>query len=120
MMTETIGDRVRKIRKSHALTQKEFGDSISIAHSSVCLLEKDKLGRIDRTLNAICKEYNINKEWLLTGQGNMFEENDSPIIPELEIELKKTPSLFETAQISAQHMTKNDWKKINDYVKEEL
>ena len=119
-MTDTIGDRVRKLRKSHALTQKEFGDSISIAHSSVCLLERDKLGRIDRTLNDICKEYNVNKEWLLTGQGSIYAENESFIHPELELELKKTPSLLETTEIVAKHMTKKDWQELNKFMEEEV
>ena len=115
-MTETIGDRVRKLRKSHALTQKEFGDSLSLAHSSICLLEKDKLGRIDRTITAICKEYGISKDWLLTGYGTMYIEEDLTIIPQLANEFRKVPSLFETATISAQHMNGNDWQNFNNFV----
>lgn len=117
-MTETVGNRVRRIRKEHSLTQKEFGDSISLAHSSICLLEKNKLGRIDRTINAICKEFRINKDWLLTGCGEMYIKTNSPIQPYLETELRKIPSLFETAQISAKHMTYNDWKSLNDFMNE--
>lgn len=117
-MTETIGDRVRKLRKSHALTQKEFGDSLSLAHSSICLLEKDKLGRIDRTITAICKEYGVSKDWLLTGYGSMYTEDDSTIIAPLTNQLHKVPSLLETAIISAQHMTSDDWKNLNNFVKE--
>ena len=79
-MNETIGDRVRKLRKSHALTQKEFGDSILLAHSSICLLEKNKLRRIDRTISNICKEYGVNKDWLLTGYGPMYMDDNSQII----------------------------------------
>ena len=117
-MNETIGDRVRKLRKSHALTQKEFGDSISLAHSSICLLEKDKLGRIDRTISDICKEYGVNKDWLLTGYGAMYMNDDSKIIAPLANEMKKIPSLLETASISAQHMNGNDWENLNKFVKE--
>ena len=117
-MNETIGDRVRKVRKTHALTQKEFGDSISLAHSSICLLEKDKLGRIDRTINAICKEYGVSKDWLLTGYGSMYTEEDAIIIPSLANELRKVPSLLETAMISAPHMNESDWANINEFVTE--
>ena len=117
-MNETIGDRVRKLRKSLALTQKEFGDSIMLAHSSICLLEKDKLGRIDRTISNICKEYGVNKEWLLTGYGPMYMDDNSQIIAPLANEMRKVPSLLETASISAPHMNEKDWEKLNNFVKE--
>lgn len=115
-MSETVGDRVRKVRKAHALTQKEFGDSLSIANSSVCLLEKNKLGRTTRTLNAICKEYGVSMEWLLTGEGEMYADNDLVIEPSLAYELKKIHSLLETAKISAKHMDAEDWANLNEYI----
>lgn len=114
---QSIGERVREIRREHGLTQKEFGESLSLKTPTICLLEKDEIRRSERTLNAICKEYSIRKEWLLTGNGEKYA-NQPTFVKVLENELKRTPSLFEIAQIASVHMGKGEWEKANGLLKE--
>ncbi len=115
----TIGERIRFIRKENGLTQEEFGKRISISTGMVSLYESDKPNRIDRTLNDIGKEFNVRKEWLLNGTGEIYNtDNDDSITTELKNELEKTQSLYETAKISASHMEKVDWEEINKFIKE--
>ena len=109
---QSIGDRVREIRRENGLTQKEFGESLSLKTSTICLLENGGIRRSDRTLNAICKEYSIRKDWLLTGEGEKYA-NQPQLVKTLENELKRTPSLFETAQIASTHMGKDEWENAN-------
>ena len=69
---ETIGDRVKYIRKKilNNKSQKEFGNLIGLRPNSISCIETGTSNLTEQTANAICREFNINKEWLLTGEGN--------------------------------------------------
>ncbi len=67
----TIGDRIKHIRKEilKNKSQKDFGDLIGLKANSVSCLETGTNNLTEQTANAICRECGINKDWLLTGEG---------------------------------------------------
>lgn len=67
-------DRIKKVRKTNNLTMEQFGNRIGITKSSVSLLESGKNSPSEQTLKLICKEFNINMDWLQTGNGDMNKE----------------------------------------------
>lgn len=67
----TIGERIREYRKSLGLTMAQFGERLSITGSAVSLIELGNTNPSDRILKAICAEYNVSREWLETGEGEM-------------------------------------------------
>lgn len=67
-------DRIKKVRKLNDLTMEQFGSIIGITKSSVSLLESGKNSPSEQTLKLICKEFNINMDWLQTGNGDMNKE----------------------------------------------
>lgn len=69
--------RLKKLRKSLNMTQKEFGEKIGLTNASISDIEKGKTILTERNLNLICEKYNVNKEWLETGSGEMFR----PVLP---------------------------------------
>lgn len=79
---ETIQDRLKYIRKNIAkLNQIEFGKKIQLnSNSIVSQLEKGTRNITDRTINDICREFNINEEWLRNGTGEIFKEKSSESI----------------------------------------
>lgn len=62
-------DRIKKIRTDNKLSMEKFGERIGITKSSVSLLESGKNSPSEQTIILICKEFGINKDWLLTGEG---------------------------------------------------
>ncbi len=67
-------DRIKKVRTTNKLTMEQFGNRIGITKSSVSLLESGKNSPSEQTLKLICKEFNINMDWLQTGKGDMNKE----------------------------------------------
>lgn len=45
-----------------------------LQRSSLSNIELGKAPITDRSIIAICSKYNVNEEWLRTGNGNMFNE----------------------------------------------
>ena len=67
-------DRIKKIRKELDLTQQEFADRIGIKRNTVASYETGKSNLSDGAVSLICREFNVNEEWLRAGKGEMFIE----------------------------------------------
>lgn len=64
-------DRIKQVRKDAKLTQKEFAKKLGLKQNTVATYEIGKIGVSDAVLLSICREFNINEEWLRTGTGEM-------------------------------------------------
>lgn len=70
-----IGDRVKEIRKSDRvhLTMQAFGERLGVTQTAISKIESNDRGLTPAMTNAICREFNVSREWLLDGTGEMFE-----------------------------------------------
>lgn len=67
----TVGERLREYRKTHAkLTLEEFGKRIGFGKSAVSEVENGNNAMSKQMKTAICKEFNLNEEWLMEGIGD--------------------------------------------------
>jgi transcriptional regulator with XRE-family HTH domain len=73
-MTENtpVRDRIKAIRTKLMLSQKEFGKRIYASQSLLTEIEVGHRKVNARIVQLIVSQYNVNKEWLLTGKGEMF------------------------------------------------
>ncbi|HZK27655.1 MAG TPA: helix-turn-helix transcriptional regulator [Thermoclostridium sp.] len=67
----TLGDRLRHARKSKGYTQISLAEVIGVSRGVIYNLEKTKTEPQMIVINAICQTLDINKEWLLSGAGDM-------------------------------------------------
>lgn len=72
----TQGERLKEIRKSLGLTLEKFGNRIGVGKTAISKLEHDQCSITDQMRKSICREYNVNEEWLVNGTGEMFSEVD--------------------------------------------
>lgn len=70
-------NRIKELRKSLNLTQAEFGASLGVADSTVGNWEKARQVPPPSMIVSICKAFNVNREWLETGAGEMFVKEES-------------------------------------------
>lgn len=64
-------NRIKQVRKEANLSMEKFGEKIGITKSSISMLELGKNNPSERTIKLICLEFNINENWLRTGEGEM-------------------------------------------------
>ena len=67
----TIGERIKEIRKGEGLTQQKFADRIGAKQNTVAQYEIGRNAPIDPVITAICKEFDIQEDWLRHGLGPM-------------------------------------------------
>ena len=69
-----MNERLKKLRKALDLTQQEFADRIGVKRNSFANYETGRNTPIDAIIISLCKEFNVNENWLRTGEGDMFIE----------------------------------------------
>lgn len=79
----TQGERVRDIRKSLKLTLEKFGEKLGVGKTAISKIEKGENGLTDQMARAICREYNVNYDYLMDGDGEMFDDLPQTILDEL-------------------------------------
>lgn len=65
-------ERLKKLRKALDLTQQKFADKIGMKQNTIAQYEMGRTNPSDAIIFSICREFNVNEEWLRTGQGDMF------------------------------------------------
>ena len=64
--------RIQAARKAKGLTLKQLGDIIGISESAVSNIERGRNKPSGSTLILLCEKLGIDREWLETGEGDMF------------------------------------------------
>ena len=78
--------RLKQIRKAKKMSQEEFSKRLGISRSHLAGLESGAKSNItDRLINDICREFNVNREWLETGTGEMFNDPLEDLVIDDEI-----------------------------------
>lgn len=76
-------ERIKKIRKELDLTQQEFADRLGIKRGAIANYEIGRNEPVDSVISLICREFNIQEEWIRTGEGEMFRPKPSDILNQL-------------------------------------
>jgi len=81
-MAVSVNARIKIVRKALGLSQRAFCKSIFLSHSFYAQIESGTRKPNERVYELISTKYNVNKDWLLTGKGEMF----SGPTPDIELE----------------------------------
>lgn len=69
-----MNERIKELRKALRLTQQEFADRVGIKRNSLANYETGRNTPLDVIVSSICREFNVNEQWLRNGDGPMFLE----------------------------------------------
>lgn len=71
-----MNNRIRELRKTLELSQKEFAQKIGLKQNAISYMEKSGATVTEQNVKAICSQFSVNESWLRTGSGKMFLENE--------------------------------------------
>lgn len=74
-----MNERIKELRKSLGLTQLEFGEQVGVKANTIGNYEIGLRTPSDAVIRAICREFNVNEDWLRTGEGEMFNPQDEKL-----------------------------------------
>ena len=70
----TLNERVKLLRKTLDLTMEKFGDRLGVKKNSISQIESGKNALTEQMIKSICREFDVDEEWLRNGTGSMFIE----------------------------------------------
>lgn len=78
-----MNERIKELRKTLGLSGEKFGTKIGLTRMSVSNLESNRYNLTEQTIKSICREFNVNENWLRYGDGDMFISSDDISLDEL-------------------------------------
>ena len=79
----THGEHVKEIRKTLNLTLEKFGEKLGVGKTAISNIEKGNRNLTDQMAKAICREYNVNYDYLIYEEGEMFSDLPQTVLDEL-------------------------------------
>ena len=97
---DTIGPRIRKLRKDHNLTQEQFGKATGYSKVHIHYIEAGKVTPSNAMLKRVSDAFHVSYEWLLTGEGEVERNPEEAVVDDELIEwLKKNPEIVKELRI---------------------
>ena len=119
----TVNERLKSLRISLGMNQKDFGERIEVAQTYLSQIEKGDRPVTDKISKIVCLQNwngkSVNEEWFLTGNGEMFvpETKDEQITRLLSDVLKKENSEFKRRLVTAlSKLDDTGWKYLEDFI----
>ena len=69
---ETVGERIRLMRKQLNMTQEQMAQRLGIGKAALSMIETGKARLSARNKNILVQDFNVNPDWIDTGEGKMF------------------------------------------------
>ena len=112
-------DRIKALRERLEKSQDEFGKDIGLTRNYISLIENGQRNLSDQSIKVLCSLYNVNENWLRTGNGEMFvpETKDEQISKMLADVLKCEDSDFKKRLIVAlSKMDNAGWDSLEKFI----
>lgn len=108
----TQGERVKEIRKTLDLTLEKFGEKLGVKKGAISAIENNNRNLTEQMAKAICREYNVNYDYLMYGEGEMFDQLPQTILDELcmQFELDDLDKMIIDLYIGLSSDTRNEIK----------
>lgn len=79
----SVNDRIKEIRKHLKLSQTVFGEKLGVGRGVIANLEMNLTEPKELFVDLLCNTFNVNREWLETGKGDMFTASSETIVDKL-------------------------------------
>jgi len=71
----TVNERIRELRCTLKLSQRAFAKAVYVSNGYLADIELGNNEVKDRLIHLISTTFSVNKHWLLTGEGRMFNSS---------------------------------------------
>jgi transcriptional regulator with XRE-family HTH domain len=105
-----VGKRIRELRTALRLSQTEFGAKLSVGRDVIGNLEYDRVSPKKMLLELMCHVFNVSREWLMEGKGEMFGADRQK-----NIEIAKATDILNTLSPSFRAFALRQLKEILDF-----
>lgn len=73
---ERMSQAFYELKKQKKMTMESFGEKAGLSKSMIINIIYDRIEPNERNLKLLCNAHHIRFKWVMTGEGEMFEELD--------------------------------------------
>lgn len=117
-----MNERVKQLREALGLSQEALGARVGVTRGSISRLESGTNNVTPAMIISLCREFNVNEEWLRNGTGEMFNDlsQDEELayivgqaLPQADDFVKNT---FIALGRLSQEFTAEEWQVVKKFV----
>lgn len=116
-----MNERIKELRKELNLTLEKFGERLGIQKATLSKIENGTVSITERNIAAICREFNVNENWLRTGEGDIHIQisEEDELMQWAGKVLSKQSSDFQYRFVKMlMGLTEEQWQVFEDKVRE--
>lgn len=117
-----MNERVKELRSMLNLSTEKFGSRVGVTRSAISRIENGVVNVTEQMVKSICREFNVNEEWLRNGTGNMFNElsQDEELAYIVGKAIPQAPDFMKDTFIAlgklSQEFTPQDWEAVRKFI----
>lgn len=111
-----IKDRFKSVRKNLRLTQKELADKLNKDVTTIQYYEYGKLNITDGILLNLQEKFNVNIDWMRTGEGEMFLSDNEKKADSGVVSIASSYNVPERLLILLSKLKKEDLIRVEGYI----
>ena len=113
-----MNSRIKELRKALGLTQNDFGVKLGLAPNTITNYETGRREPSNQIIIAMCREFNVNEEWLRTGEGEMFQDLSQGELAARVVgeALADDNKFIQSVFISLGKLTPTEWKVVEKFI----
>lgn len=117
-----MNERIKELREALGLSQEALGARVGVTRGAISRLENGTNSVTASMVLAVCREFNVNEEWLRNGAGEMFNtlSRDKELayivgqaLPQADDFVKNT---FIALGRLSQEFTAEEWQVVKKFV----
>jgi transcriptional regulator with XRE-family HTH domain len=84
--SNAVNERIKEVRLSLGLSQAAFSTGLHLRSSGyISNIEVGKKAVNSRIIELVCSVYGVSKDWLTTGEGEMFAKESDKLLAEMTV-----------------------------------
>lgn len=116
-----MGERFKQLRKKLGLSQIEFAKRLGLTRGAISNIEAGKVQPKPLLIDLICSTFRANKEWLVSGTGQMLAERsrDDQIMDFVSSAMAGERPNFKRRLLSVlSQLNEDQWEMLEKYLLE--
>ena len=110
-------DRIKQLRKELGLSQDDFAKNLGLkSRGKIANIEFGKIEPDEEFVKLICKAYNVNYQWLTTGYGEAFRDDDSDAQAIIDSIMTSDDDFAKKTLVKFAKLDERQWRIINDLI----
>ncbi|ERJ83210.1 DNA-binding helix-turn-helix protein [Peptostreptococcaceae bacterium oral taxon 113 str. W5053] len=85
-----MNQRVKELRQALGLSGEKFAEPLGVQRNAISRIETGKNGLSEQMIKLICTTYNVNENWLRTGEGDMFNQTKNEFLSDVQKQFSLT------------------------------